>query len=218
MTAQINDTFFYQDELYAVAGISEGELFDPAVFGMEPTATSSACWRGWQAQYALAGRQLVVDVLNVNLFDRDKLPGSYVRVQGPPIGGVLPVDDDQDGSEDEYEAEETRLLRALRRAGPCSNRYENLGYPLAYTGGLLLAAGFIRDLYVHMGFHPAWKYEKVVELVFEGGVLQKACDRSAEMAELRNLVLAQAEQGGARERRSDASIRKYIERAFDRRY
>lgn len=218
MTAQINDTFFYQDELYAVAGISEGELFDPAAFGMKPTGICSNCWRGWQAQYALAGRQLVLDALNVNLFDRDKLTGSYVRVPGPPIGGVLPVADEQEGGEDEDEDEEARLLRALRRSSSRSNRYENLGYPLTYTGGLLLATGFIDDLYVHMGFHPAWKYEKVVELVFEGGVLQKACDRSAEMAELRNLVLAQAEQGDARARRSDASIREFIERAFDRRY
>lgn len=69
-----------------------------------------------------------------------------------------------------------------------------------------------------MGFHPAWKYEKVVELVFEGGVLQKAGDRSAEMAELRNLVLAQAEQGDVRRRGPDVSIREFVERAFDRRY
>jgi len=216
MTAQINDAFCYQGELYAVAGISEGELFDPAAFGMEPKGASSACWRGWQAQYALAGRQLVVDVLNVNLFDRDRRPDSYVRVPGPPIGGVLPVDEDLDDCGDEDD--EARLLRAFRPSSWFNNRYENLGYPLTYTGGLLLATGFIDDLYVHMGFHPAWKYEKVVELVFEGGVLQKACDRSAEMAELRNLVLAQAEQGDARARRSDASIREFIERAFDRRY
>lgn len=141
-----------------------------------------------------------------------------MRVPGPPIAGVLPVEDEQDGSEDEDEDEEARLRRVLRHAGACSNRYENLGHPQTYTGGLLLATGFIRALYVHMGFHPAWKYEKVVELMFEGGMLQKACDRSAEMAELRNLVLAQAEHGDARARRSDASIRKFIERAFDRRY
>lgn len=206
MTAQINDTFFYQGESYAIAGISEGGLFDPAAFGLEPASICSNCWRGWQAEYALAGRQLVVDVLNVNLFDRDRPRGSYERVPGPPIGGVLPVDGEQDDS------------KGRRFSSRFNNRYENLGHPLTYTGGLLLASGFIRDLYVNMGFHPAWKYEKVVELVFEGGMLQKARERSAEMAELRNLVLAQAEQSDARGRGSDASIRKFIERAFDRRY
>ena len=216
MTAQINDTFFYQGESYAIAGISEGGLFDPAAFGMEPAGTCSNCWRGWQAEYALAGRQLVVDVLNVNLFERDRRPGSYERVPGPPIGGVLPVDDDQDNIEDEDV--EARLRRASRRSGRFNNRYENLGHALTYTGGLLLASGFIRDLYVNMGFHPAWKYEKVVELVFEGGVLQKECDRSTEMTELRNLVLAQSQESGAGRRGPGESIREFIERAFDRRY
>lgn len=216
MTAQINDTFFYQDELYAVAGISEGDMFDPAVFGLEPTGICSNCWRGWQAEYALAGRQLVVDVLNVNLCQPDRPRGSYERMPGPPIGGVLPVADDQ--ADGQAEDDEASLRRASRHPNRFNNRYENLGHPLAYTGGLLLGAGFIRDLYVHMGFHPAWKYEKVIELMFEGGMLQKACERSAEMAELRNLVLAQAEPGDARGRGSDAAIRKFIERAFDRRY
>lgn len=216
MTAQFNDTFFYQGESYAIAGISEDGLFDPAAFGMEPASTCSACWRGWQAEYALAGRQLVVEVLNVNLFDRDQRPDSYVRVPGPPIGGVLPVAGDQDNSEDEDE--ETRLRRAFQHASRFNNRYENLGHPLTYTGGLLLASGFIRDLYVNMGFHPAWKYEKVVELVFGGGVLQKESDRSAEMAELRTLVLAQSQESDLGRRGPGVSIREYIERAFDRRY
>lgn len=216
MTAQINDTFFYQDELYAVAGISEGELFDPAAFGLEPTGTCSNCWRGWQAEYALAGRQLVLDVLNVNLFQPDRPRGSYERVPGPPIGDVLPVAGDQNDHEDGDVGAGRR--RASRYSSRFNNCYLDLGHPLTYTGGLLLATGFIKDLYVHMGFHPAWKYEKVVELVFEGGVLQKACDRSAEMAELRNLVLAQSEQADAGGRTSGASIRKFIERAFDRRY
>lgn len=214
MTAQINDTFFYQDEWYEIAGISEGRLFDPAAFGMEPVGPTSACWRGWMAEYALEGRQLVVDVLYVNLVDRDKLPRSFERVPGPSIGGVLPVADDPDDDDDE----EAQLLRAIQPLNWFNNRYENLGHPLAYTGGLLMASGFIRDLYVHMGFHPAWKYEKVVELVFEGGVLQKECDRSAEMAELRKLARAQCEQANAGGRESDMSIMEYIERTFDRRY
>lgn len=216
MTAQINDTFFYQGESYEIAGISEGDLFDPAAFGMEPVGTCSACWRGWMAEYALAGRQLVVDVLYVNLLDRDRLPGTFERVPGPPIGGVLPVADDQDDGEGEDE--EAQLLRAFQPSSWFNNRYENLGHPLAYTGGLLMASGFIRDLYVHMGFHPAWKYEKVVELVFEGGVLQKECDRSGEMAELRRLVLAQSEHADAGGRGPGVTLREYIERAFDRRY
>ena len=216
MTAQINDTFFHQGEFYEIAGISEGELFDPAAFGMVPAGTCSACWRGWQASYALAGRQLVLDKLSVNLIDRSGRDGRSVRLPGPPIGGVLPTDEDQIDSEDEDD--EARILRAIQPSGWFNNRYENMAYALTYTGGLLLATGFIDDLYVHMGFHPAWKYEKVVELVFECGVLQKECDRSAEMAELRKLVLARSQEPDTGGHGLGVSIREYIERAFDRRY
>lgn len=49
--------------------------------------------------------------------------------------------------------------------------YEFKDVPL--SGGLLLGEGFIQELYVHMGFHPAWKYLHVIELIFEGGQLHK---------------------------------------------
>jgi hypothetical protein len=55
MTAQINDKFLYRNREYAVAGISEGDVFDPALLGLEPAGTSTACWRGYQAIFALAG-------------------------------------------------------------------------------------------------------------------------------------------------------------------
>lgn len=54
---------------------------------------------------------------------------------------------------------------------------------IPFSSGLLLGDGFIRELYVHMGFHPAWKFERVVELIFEGGQLTRSHDRSEQLAE-----------------------------------
>jgi len=54
-----------------------------------------------------------------------------------------------------------------------------------FTGGLLLGAGFIEALYVHMGHQPAWKYETVLELTFDGGRLVVVRDRSELMAQRR---------------------------------
>jgi hypothetical protein len=51
-----------------------------------------------------------------------------------------------------------------------------------FSGGLLLGQGFIRTTYVHMGFHPAWKFEKVAELLLEHGGVTSTLDRSAELA------------------------------------
>ncbi len=42
------------------------------------------------------------------------------------------------------------------------------------------------NLYVHMGYHPAWKYEKVHELIFENGLLIEDRDISAKMKEYRD--------------------------------
>src|SRR5689334_8415671 len=61
VTAQINDVFRYQKREYAVAGISEGELFDPSLLDLEPAATCTACWRGYQAVFGLSGCRLVLD-------------------------------------------------------------------------------------------------------------------------------------------------------------
>jgi hypothetical protein len=94
-------------------------------------------------------------------------------------------------------------------------RYENLGLPIAYTGSLLLADGFIQSLYVHMGFHLAWKYREVQELFFEKGRLTETRDRSAEMAEIREKSTSQplAPPG-----RNENAIRDWVERCFRREY
>jgi hypothetical protein len=83
---------------------------------------------------------------------------------------------------------------------------------------LLLARGFIDNLYVHMGFHSAWKYEAVVELVFDTGVLTGEFDRSRQMAELRREITGAkaADESGPIMTRDD--IAKFVEQSFDRKY
>jgi hypothetical protein len=65
-----------------------------------------------------------------------------------------------------------------------------------------------------MGFHPAWKYREVHELVFEKGKLLSATDRSDEMAEFRR---GMQERGIGRDPDPD-QIEQWIERCFDRKY
>ncbi len=69
--------------------------------------------------------------------------------------------------------------------------FQDLAWPLAYEGGMLLGAEFIRQLYVHMGFHPPWKYRKVMELIFKEGVLIETHDRSEQMAQVRERMQEQ---------------------------
>lgn len=196
MTAQINDTFRYKKREFSIAGISEGELFDPSLLELKPMGTCTACWRGYQAIFALSNSRLVLDVLHVNLLK----PGEgFERDEGPPINGVKPIE--SQGEHDWF-----------------NNHYEGLQYHLEYTGGLLLADGFIDELYVHMGFHPAWKYEHVVELVFDAGIIKHEFDRSEQMAEIRQRFLESRGENDSGQIPTQDEIAQFVERAFDRRY
>jgi hypothetical protein len=77
-----------------------------------------------------------------------------------------------------------------------NNVYHELDLPMDYSGGMLIADGFIRELYVHMGFHPAWKYETAFELVFSHGVLLETKEVSQRMAELRSEMTQKPLQPG----------------------
>ena len=193
MTAQMPDLFRHEGVDYDLAGISAGGLFNPSQFGLKPEGTCTACWRGYQAVFALAGSRLVLDTLRVELYKPGK---GYRRKEGPPINGVSPIDGQ----------------------GGFNNHYVGVNMHLDYTGGLLLARGFLRELYVHMGFHPAWKYTDVVELVFENGVLQRQFDRSERMAEIRQRVLESAQSGRHAGPRAPEEVREFIRRSFDRTY
>lgn len=196
MTAQIDDSFRYRQREYSVAGISEGELFDPSLLDLKPAGTCSACWRGYQAVFALSESRLVLESLHVNLLEPW---GDFKNVKGPLINGVEPV-----GSQGEFDW--------------FNNHFEGLQYHMEYTGGLLLADGFIEELYVHMGFHPAWKYERVVELIFDGGILKQEFDRCEEVAEIRQRFLEERSENGPRRMPTNDETAQFVDRAFDRSY
>jgi hypothetical protein len=139
--------------------VSAGELFAPASFGLFPIPASTACWRGNLALYTIRDAQLVLDRLYVNLRE----------LQGPMINGVTPQP-------------------PADRYGMFNNTYGNLNLPIPYSGSMLIGSGFIRELYEHMGFHPAWKYGVVIELMFENGKWKGETDRSESMAELRRTM------------------------------
>ena len=59
---------------------------------------------------------------------------------------------------------------------------------------MLIATDFIWELYLHLGFQPFWKYERVVELIFDKGRLVKEQDHSCQMLEIRQRVQALLDQ------------------------
>jgi hypothetical protein len=96
----------------------------------------------------------------------------------------------------------------------CAVSYRNLQAPLPFTGGLLLARDFIRKHYVHMGFHPAWKYAEVIEAELDAGHVVRFLDCSRAMAEIRQRLAGKDRPDGA----SRQEVALWIERTFARRY
>jgi hypothetical protein len=86
---------------------------------------------------------------------------------------------------------------------------------IGYTGSLLLGHDFIRELYVHMGFHPAWKYREIHELVFDKGRLVNAADRSTEMAMLRDSLSGTKDAPGSI---MNEDVAAWVERCFSLKY
>lgn len=108
--------------------------------------------------------------------------------------------------------------RPQRKSRLFNTHYENLNYPVYYHGALLLGRWLVRRLDVHMGFHPAWKYRRVVELLFSYGTLEASIDRSWRMAEIRHMLRRSRAGRVASQMPSDDEIKEFVTRAFDRSY
>lgn len=186
MTAQFSDPVEYRGQSYSIAGKNGAGLFDPSQHGMKPVGKCSACWRGFVCEYIVDGQRLLLDQLLICLDE-----------PGPVLFGVEPKPDEG----------KIRLFDVV---------YEDLRHPVSYSGGLLLAREFIDELYVHMGFHPAWKYREVHELLFRDGELVQETDRSEQIAELRREIADRPSEPGHEATQSE--IRDWIAKCFSEEY
>lgn len=167
MTAQAHDQVLLEGVEFSLVGVSGGPLFEPTEHGIQPDAGAcSACWRGFVCHYAVAEARFILDGLTLWVGMCD---GPFPRKPQvpPPLAGRLPKATDYTGR---------HLI------------YDGLGMPIPFSGGLLLGEGFVQRLYVHMGFHPAWKFTKVCEIIVKEGVVTGTVDRSQQMAELRRRI------------------------------
>lgn len=185
MTAQFNDTLHFRGNTYELAGISGGGLFEPSEHGLEPFGNCTACWAGYLCTYAVRDNTLLLDQLEINL-----------KPPLPTLFGIAP--DTSKGKRGLFEAV-----------------YRNMGHKLPFSGGLLIARGFIQNLYVHMGYHPAWKYRTVYELIAHEGDVVEAVDKSAAMGELRNRLAGTDEFNHPNNR---LQVEHWIKQCFSRRY
>ncbi|MES2583199.1 MAG: hypothetical protein V4627_10825 [Pseudomonadota bacterium] len=194
MTTQATDSATFRGKKYLVCGVDGPELVVPTEFGLKPEMPSTACYRGWMAEYSI-DKSLTLSDLYV--FHDAGLPVKNRTPNGPKINGVEP-----------QEPNSYLGFNCL---------YKNLNVPLTFTGGMLLSNGFIRELGANMGFHPFWKFEELHELTFEHGSLISAADKSVVAKTVREQYLVKGFLG-----RPDVSdekaVREWIERSFSLHY
>jgi hypothetical protein len=199
MTAQIPDSLLLENRKLSLVGVNGGELFNPSRFGLSPFPSFTACWRGFVCQYKVRDARLMLDQLQVSLAAPAE-PGqrsAFVGQAGPAINGISPVFPNE-------------------AFPPLNNRYEALNLEVQFSGGLLAGAGFLRELYVHMGFHPAWKYETVYELITFDGQVSEVRDVSQGMAAIRDAMGKRAIQPDLDVDEQD--LRSWIESTFKLNY
>lgn len=162
MTAQIGDKFKIKNENYTFVAMSEPIGFHPSRYGIRPSHTCTACWRGFWCEYQISEKGIFVKELYVNSFD-----GNYPLIDGVGIAT------EKDGSPAMYMSHHV---------------YKGLNIPVPFSGKILVGDKFLPGFYIHMGHQMPWAYEILKELVFEDGKLLETNDLSAVAATLRERV------------------------------
>lgn len=114
------------------------------------------------------------------------------------------------------EGPEIHNIRPVFSRDRFDNVYHDIHLPIDFTGSIRIATGFIQELYVHMGFAPAWKYESVFELSIAQGDVLDTKDISQPMAALREKMIRQPLQPGPNA--SAQEVEDWIASTFMRNY
>ena len=161
MTAQIGDTFRYKKKEYNIVALSAPIQFQPEQYGLIPEPINTACWNGYWCDYNINSDGIFLEHLYINTKD-----GIYPKING--------ADPDKEGRN-----------KKLNFQYMGHHKYSNLHIRIEYTGKILVGSDFISDYYIHMGYQRPWSYEKLLELIFEEGVLLDTIDHSDFAGQLR---------------------------------
>ncbi|WP_426341355.1 hypothetical protein ACN9MZ_06220 [Pseudoduganella sp. S-14] len=194
MTTQVADGVIYDGRKFVLCGRNGPELFDPTIYGLVPAAPSTACYRGWMADFAVNDFLMLKDLF---IFHDAGLPVLNRSPNGPLVNSIAPVDPNSWCG-----------FNCL---------YQDVNLTTPFTGGLLIADGFIKQGGVNMGFHRFWEYEIVLELIFESGHLQSVEDKSAVARTVRQNHLG-TDILGHKNITDDTATKDWIEHSFSLNY
>ncbi|GBU29038.1 hypothetical protein R84B8_02600 [Treponema sp. R8-4-B8] len=125
--------------------------------GIKPIASSTACWRGFVATYAINRGNLVLKKLYTNNGKGNDIP--LINNKSP-------------------ERATQKVLADCYKNTLVDFTYKNVNLFIPYTGSILITRNFIRERYVHMGFQSPFSYEIVIQLTFKDGKFISSKDLS----------------------------------------
>ena len=188
MTAQVSDTLIFEGTEFSIAAIEKKWPFKPQDHGFEPVGMSTACWRGYYCVYNVNQGGLVLERLNLGCGENK--PPNWKGIQ-PRRGEFFKYNNMWE--------------------------YINVSLPIGYSGGIIIGYDFIRDFYVHMGFHRPHCYRLVKELIFDDGRLVKNIDHSEKMGQTRQMIES-ASKSSSEDTRTRKEIEQFVEDAFSMSY
>jgi hypothetical protein len=209
MTAQIKDGFRYRKKSHSLAGINGSGLFDPAQHKIMPVAHSTNCWRGYYCTYEVEGRALLLTEVHLGLGKKDEVAAA--RGEGPLLFGKVPRRYTEHGERRDWSTGEVTTSWESSYF-----KIDGIREPIPFTGGLLIGDDFIREMYFYTVFQPACTFRTVHELMFDSGRLIEEHNRSAQMAEFREMISSRRLKPGSQA--SEAEIEEWARRCSSLEY
>ena len=159
MTAQASDIVVFNNREYELAEFDGSGLFDPREHGFKPVGMTTACWRGFVCTYEIVDQRLVLKRLNMGSLGPGSEKMKLIKMFGQ--GCTISI------------------------SGWFGATVEDGSRPVPFDGSMLIGRDFIGNRHVNMGFHSAYEYMNVWELVFHRGHLTSSKDLSKDMAQYR---------------------------------
>ena len=163
MTAQVSDLFLIGADVWAVAGVRDGRLWEPGDAGLVVTPIGSSCWRGYRVTYEVVNGRVVLTSVRVGA------RSTTSDGRPPTIAG-----------------------RPFVQSSAFGQLCEGLDIAFPLTGEVLVVRELVSagERRINMGFRAPWQYVHARLLTFDCGALVTTTVLDQDMAQLRADVAA----------------------------
>ena len=198
MTAQSNNTLLFESKEYEVTAKCGGDLFDPKRFGFSPVPPHTGCWSGFNCLYAVEKDQLVLETLWIC---HGNPQAGYTRELWPlpKFAGVA--------ANERYDTE--------NRYQEFQGKYEQLNFPLDFSGSILISAENSTEGPNFRGFPRPWHFNTVRKLSFQAGHLRENRDVSSILKTFDTRYCIEGDFYGEHRRNGKRFLARHIGSGFD---